>query len=453
MDVKLPQLGEGAESGSVVKILVKEGERIEKDQDIVELENEKAVAPIPSTASGTVKKIHVSEGDEISIGDVILTLGEEEEEGEAEEPEGVGEGEDSEGEDSEGAEGEEEEEEEEEEEAKEERKKREKPAAKARKEEEPGAIRTGAPPPASPSVRKLAREVGIDLARVRGSERGGRILRKDLKAYVRQLQEIVFKEKKSETGKREAPAPKVDFSEWGPVNRTPMSSLRKTISRRMSESWSAIPHVTQMDEADITRLMEIKKKHDSAYREKGTRITLTGLILKALIPLLKKYPLFNSSLDEDAGEIVHKEYCHIGVAVDTDEGLMAPVIRDADKKTMLEISKEIEQAAERARERKLSAGELKGGSFTISNQGGIGGGHFTPIVNRPEVAILGLGRGAFRAVVKEGKVEPGLILPVCLSYDHRVIDGAKAARFVSELTSAIEALSEDEVRIEEGKQS
>jgi pyruvate dehydrogenase E2 component (dihydrolipoamide acetyltransferase) len=223
--------------------------------------------------------------------------------------------------------------------------------------------------------------------------------------------------------------------------------LRQVIVRRMSESWKAVPRVTQFDEADFTQLNKIRKKFAAAYEKKGTRLTLTPLVLKALAGTLKKHPIFNSSLDEVASEIVLKEYYHIGIAVDTEQGLIVPVIRDVDKKSVLDLSKELEQLAQKARDRKVSGDELKGGTFTISNQGAIGGAHFTPIVNKPEVAILGLGRGAMKPVARDGKVEIRMMTPLGLSYDHRVIDGGEAARFIVDLVAALQDFKDDAMKI------
>ncbi len=426
----LPPLGEGADSGTVVNLFVKEGDRIAKDQPILELENEKAVATIPSIAAGTVTKIFLKAGDKISVGQRILSLSES---GAAEQ----------------------------------------RPSTKAET-----APKTKAPAPdpaeaalqaqawaaeppapqakpgielaAAPSIRKLARDLGIDLTRVRGSQRGGRIVLEDLRGYIRQLQQLAAQPK---TG---APAPAlaaktalepIDFSKWGAVSRKALSPLRQVIARRMSENWRAVPRVTQFDEADITGLMALQKKYAAAYAQKGARLTLTSFSLRVAVDTLKKHPILNSSLDETAQEIVTKEYYHIGVAVDTEAGLIVPVIRDVDKKNLLELSKELEALAKRARERKVSAEELKGGTFTISNQGGIGGGHFTPIVNKPEAAILGLGRGVMKAVVREDRIEARLMLPLGLSYDHRLIDGATAARFVVDLVQAFENFREEDVRL------
>ena len=226
-----------------------------------------------------------------------------------------------------------------------------------------------------------------------------------------------------------------------------MSPLRKTIARRMVENWNAIPHVTQFDEADLTAINALRKKFGAAYEKKGVKLTLTPFVIKAVVAALKKHPIFNCSIDEVAEEIVFKEYFHIGMAVDTEHGLMVPVIRNADTKSLLDLSHELNALAEKARDRKLGLEEMQGGTFTISNQGGIGGAHFTPIVNKPEVAILGLGRGAEKAVIRDGKIESRLMAPICVSYDHRVIDGGAAARFTVDLVQAFENFKEEEVKL------
>ncbi len=424
MDVKLPHLGEGADSGTVVNLFVKEGDQITKGQPILELENEKAIATIPSTEAGTVTTIYVKSGDKISVGQRILSLAAA---GVAATPV----------------------------EAKA-RAAPNEPAIEAQplkapvegeeQGEAPPEPKPGIAPAAAPSIRKLARYLGIDLSRVRGSERGGRIVLADVRAYLERLQKPATQPRPQAPPAAPAakPAPEqIDFSKWGPVSRKPLSALRQVIARRMSESWNSVPRVTQFDEADITVVAELRKKHAAAYEQKGARLTLTSFALKAVVDALKKHPILNSSVDEAAQEIVIKDYYHIGVAVDTEAGLIVPVIRDVDKKNLLELSRELEDLARKARERKVSADELKGGTFTISNQGGIGGGHFTPIINQPEVAILGLGRGALKPVVRENKVEPRLMLPLGLSYDHRVIDGAAAARFVVDLVKAFESFDEN----------
>ena len=427
MDLKLPKLGEGADSGVVVTVFVKEGDTIAKDQTVIELENEKAVASIPATEGGVVSKVYVKVGDKISAGQRILTL----EGGGASAPAAAP-------------------------------KSAAKPAAK-RPEPEPEVEETDevpaeeapdsavAAPVASPSLRRMARELGIDLRKVRGSGPGGRIERNDLRAYIQRLQAAAAKGKSAPAAAPAAPAKpaaeQVDFSKWGPVTKKPVTSLRGVIARRMWENWNAIPHVTQFDDADFTRLNDLRKKYAAAYEGKGSKLTLTPLVLKAVAATLKKHPVFNSSLDEIANEIVIKEYVHLGIAVDTEQGLIVPVIRDVDKKSVLDLAKELEAVAQKARDRKVTADELKGGTFTISNQGAIGGAHFTPIVNKPEVAILGLGRGTMKAVVRDGKIEARMMTPLGLSYDHRVIDGGSAARFIVDLVTALQDFSEDVVKL------
>jgi pyruvate dehydrogenase E2 component (dihydrolipoamide acetyltransferase) len=284
---------------------------------------------------------------------------------------------------------------------------------------------------ASPTVRKIADELGIDLAKIKGSEAGGRIVVADLRAYIQNLERSA----QSPSSRPATSIPeKVDFSKWGSVTKKPLSSLRQKIAERMLLSWTTIPHVTQFDEADITSLSLLRKKYAPAYEKKGAKLTLTSFIMKAVVVALKKHPNFNASLDDATQEMVFKEYFHLGIAVDTEAGLLVPVLRDVDKKSLLQISKELETLAEKTRQRKVSAEELKGGSFTISNLGGIGGSHFTPIINKPEVAILGVGRGASK-------------LPLSLSYDHRVIDGADGARFIRTIAEALENFNEKEVKI------
>jgi pyruvate dehydrogenase E2 component (dihydrolipoamide acetyltransferase) len=430
MDLKLPKLGEGADSGVVVNILVNEGDAVAKDQTIIELENEKAVAAIPATSAGTVAKVHVKVGDRISVGHRLMTLTGVAGAVAAPVPAPAA-------------------------------KPTARPAPVPQFEpetdsdelpEEPVAdeAQDSVSPVASPSLRRWARELGIQLGRIRGSGPGGRIETGDVRKYIARLQAAAFKPQ-STAATAAAPsrpvAEQVDFSKWGPILKKSVSTLRSVIARRMWENWNAIPHVTQFDEADFSRLNELRKKHAAAYEAKGSKLTLTPLVLKAVAATLKKHPMFNSSLDEVANEIILKEYVHLGIAVDTEQGLIVPVIRDADKKSVFELAQELEVLAKKARDRKLSADDLKGGTFTISNQGAIGGAHFTPIVNRPEVAILGLGRGALKPVVRDGKVEVRMMTPLGLSYDHRVIDGGSAARFTVDLVAALQDFSEEVVKL------
>ncbi len=428
MDVRLPRLGEGADSGTVSSIFVKEGDTVKKDQPVLELESDKAVASIPSPVTGQVARLHVKEGDLIKVGQVIFSLSHD---GGAPAPvidASVG--------DEPGEEG-----------AVEVADEALPPATEA-ETELPEVPRNGRPPAASPTIRKMARELGIDLTLVPGSERGGRIVLSDLRRYVQRLQQIAARAKSGAPQAVRKPEARVDFSRWGPIRTTPMSTLRKAISNKMAESWTTIPHVTQFDEADITGLLALRKKHAPRYEKEGGHLTLTTFALRAVVDVLKKHPAFNSSMDEVTQELIYKQYYHVGIAVDTEQGLIVPVIRDVDKKSLLELAIELSRLAEKTRERKVTIEEMQGGSFTISNQGGIGSGHFTPIINKPEVAILGIGRSTLKPVFREeGKTEKRMMLPLALSYDHRVVDGADAARFMVDLVKALESFKEAEVKI------
>lgn len=428
MDIRVPRLGEGADSGTVVNILVKEGDKVKKDQTLIELENEKAVAPIPSTADGVVQKIHIKLNDKITVGQAILTLSGSESGAQASAP-------------------------------------KEAPSSAPRVAAPAVAPQqrpvqtgdsgylyqsaSGMEPPAAPSVRKLAHDLGIDLRRVRGSESGGRIILEDIKAYIQNLQVLAQSggSPAASSGPAKPAAESIDFSKWGPVKKTPLTSLRKAISQKMVESWTTIPHVTQQDSADITDVMALRKKFVEKYEKKGAALTLTVIILKALAHALKKHPKFNSSLDEATQELVTKEYIHIGIAVDTEQGLIVPVIRDIDKKSALQIAKDLQDLAEKTRQRKVALDDLKGGTFTISNQGGIGGGYFTPIINKPEIGILGIGKGMLTAAVINKAIEQRMMLPLSLSYDHRLVDGGDAVRFLNDVVKEIQEFKAKDLEI------
>jgi pyruvate dehydrogenase E2 component (dihydrolipoamide acetyltransferase) len=448
MDVRLPRLGEGADSGIIATVFVKVGDQVKKDQPVLELESEKAVASIPAPAAGTVTKVLVKEGDEIRVGGLILVLSENGAGAAATPPSPARAIDASVGDETPEA-----------------------PAIDVAIEPPPPSVVSAvpsapagpsgfpvvhggpAPPPASPSLRKIARELGIDLQRVRGSERGGRIVMSDLRAYVTKIQQAALQGRPATPS---APAPaaarvpahvSIDFSQWGPVTKQKMTTLRKSISRKMVESWTTVPHITQFDEVDVTDLLALRKKYASKYEEKKAHLTLTSFALRAVVAALKKHPSFNSSIDEAAGEIVLKDYFHIGIAVDTEQGLIVPVIRNVDRKSIFQLSAELNELAERTRGRKVSLEEMQGGTFTITNQGGIGGAHFTPIVNTPEVAILGMGRSIVKPVVKEGKVVQRMMMPLVLSYDHRVNDGANAARFIVDCVKEFENITDADVNI------
>lgn len=436
MDIRVPQLAEGVESGTVVSILVKAGDKVKKNQNVVELETNKAVAGISSTIDGVVVKVLVSEGAQVAIGQVLVSI--------SESGAAVGASSDQPSSASKSS------------------------AGQAPVQARPAANLvssgpvsggyqyhsvSGAPPPASPSVRQMARDLGIDLNRVQGTELGGRITMADVRNYITYLQQSAFSGAAPASIASSAPAekktaPSIDFSKWGPVTKKPMTQLRKTISDAMVNSWTTIPHVTQFDDVDISAVMKLRKTYAADYEKKGAHLTLTPFIVKAVVVGLKKYPAFNASMDENTKEIIFKEYYHIGIAVDTEHGLMVPVIHDADKKSLLEISLELEKLADKTRARKLGVEDMQGGTFTISNQGGIGGRHFTPIINKPEVAILGVGRGGTVPIAAKTGIQTAVMMPVGFSYDHRVVDGGSAARFIVAFGDAMNSFTNKDVALQ-----
>lgn len=444
IEFKLPDLGENIEAADIVNVLVAEGHVIQEGQNVLELETDKAVIELPSPQGGRVVKVHVQAGDHVPVGATLLTI---ERTGEAKEAPAQ-----------------------EAKQAPPEKKIEEKPAAAAEKipekpprepeekeepsaqaappvekaaqvEEEPVPVvrespdKRRRPAPAGPATRRLARELGVDLHLVSGSGPGGRITPEDVQAFVRQLASKALSGQRMTPG---APPPLPDFSQWGPIERQPMGGIRRKTAENVSLAWQLCPQVTQYDLADITELEAARKRYVQARPDMPHKVTVTVLVLKAVVAALKAFPQFNSSLDSVAGIIIYKRYYHLGVAVDTEHGLLVPVIRDVDRKSVIELASELGDLAARARERKLEIGEMRGGTFTITNLGGIGGTAFSPIVNYPEVAILGLARSRQEQVIQGGEAQVRLLLPLCLSYDHRVIDGADGARFtrkVAELLS------------------
>lgn len=313
-------------------------------------------------------------------------------------------------------------------------------------------------PAAGPYVRRVGRDLGIDLRVIEGTGKSGQITVADLRAYVERLREEALRPRVIPSAVPSAPAVPVvaaarpapvsiDFGQWGPVTRKPMSQLRKTIAERMVESVTTVPAVTQFDEADLSTVMGLRREHAAAYEARGARLTPTSFVLRVVAATLRKHPMFNASIDDATSEIVTKDYVHLGLAVDTEAGLLVPVIRDADRKDLLTLSVEVQALALKARERKLGLGDMQGGTFTISNQGGIGGAHFTPVVNKPEVAILGMGRTVDKPVVREGQIVVRPMMPLALSYDHRLIDGGAAARFMVDLVAGLAAFREEDVKI------
>ena len=405
-EFKLPDLGEGVEAGDVVGVLVAEGDTVEIDQGVVELETDKALVEVPSSVAGTVTKIHISAGDRVPVGSLLISVEEGEQqvsaEPEAEAPVPAP---------------------------------KEEPASTA-KAPAPTPSRPPAPTsngdliPAAPSTRRLARELGVDLTQVAGSGPGGRISQDDVKAAVRDRQ----------TGgiAPTAPVELPDFSRWGNIERQPLSKVRQIIAKNMSQAWQQVAHVTQFDRADVTDLEAFRQRNKEKTEASGAKLTPTVLALKAIITALKTFPQFNASLDAGANDIILKHYYNLGIAVDTERGLLVPVIKDVDRKDILELALELGDISNRARTNKIGLDELQGGTFTVTNLGSLGVGEFTPIVNHPEVAIMGLGRAREEATVREGRIEPRLIMPLALSYDHRVIDGADGARFMRKIVDALE---------------
>ncbi len=447
-DMKLPELGENIEGGDVLRVMVKPGDAIKKDQPVLELETDKATIEVPSSSTGVVKEIKVKPGEKVKVGQTIFTVDE------APSPSGNG------------------------------------TTASVAQETAPAppaAKEKGQPPagdqqpiaavavapkvekrkadvvemkppkqvaaapapapshaaadlasiPAAPSARRLARELGVNIAEIQGSGAGGRISMDDVTAFARRL----LSGAAAGAGRAGAIAAEAlpDFSKWGPIERKPMSGVRRTTAHRLTYAWNTIPHVFQHDRADITSVEVLRKRLSKKAEAEGRApITITAFLMKTLAAALKKFPQLNSSADMQTDEIVYKQYAHIGVAVDTDRGLLVPVIRDVDQKDIFQIADEIALAAERARTRKLSLDDMQGGSITISNLGSLGGGAFTPIVNWPEVAILGVARARMEPVYTDGEFVPRLLMPLTLSYDHRVVDGADGVRILRWIVEAVE---------------
>jgi pyruvate dehydrogenase E2 component (dihydrolipoamide acetyltransferase) len=481
-DFTLPELGENISSGDVLRVLVKPGDTIQKEQSVLELETDKATIEVPSSVAGQVKEVKVKAGDKVKVGQAILSV----EDGAEAKPTGAkeasaksaeaapakagGEGGRATAADAAPAS---------------------QPAqekipdvqpdiqarnqsttpdkagvkdpsvgpqaqsgaadgdapsrgrnvvdisrgARASEPAAPSAVSPELPPaPAAPSVRRMARELGVDINQVVGTGDGGRISIEDVKAHAKRL---------VEGGSRGGAAqaePLPDFSRFGPVERQPMRAVRRKTAEHLSAAWATIPHVTQCDLADITGLEELRKKYAKQVEAAGGNLTVTSIAVKIVAAALKVFPQFNASIDLAASEIILKKYVNIGVAVDTDRGLLVPVIKDADRKNIVQLSVELAQLSEKARTRKIALEEMQGGCFSISNLGGIGGTYFTPIVNAPEVAILGISRARMEPVYNKesGQFSPRFMLPLSLSYDHRAIDGADAIRFLRWVCEAME---------------
>lgn len=454
IEVKIPQISEGVDSAEVVEILVSKGDTIKEEQSIIAIETDKASVEVPSSHSGTVKEIKVKEGEEVKVGDVVLILEEDKKEKGSDEDEGKTEDE-NEAESKEEKKGktgdkdvkdkDEKEEASEVERSKDEKsdgknqkseKNREREEEEADEQEKPNdqppkqvSENGGREVAASPGVRRFAREMGVDVKQIEGSGPGGRVSEEDVKAKA--------KEKGDEEKSPKAELP--DFQKYGPVERESLSGIRKATAKNTLLSWQSIPHVFQFDEADISVIEEYRRDNKDKIEEAGGKLTITAILVKVMANALLQFPRFNASIDMAKEEVILKKYYHIGIAVDTEKGLLVPVIRDVNKKTLKELAVEIGELSEKARKGELSPEDMEGGNISISNLGGIGGTQFTPIVFSPQVAILGVSRAKTQAVYTEdGSFEPRPILPLSLSYDHRLIDGADGARFLRWICLALE---------------
>jgi pyruvate dehydrogenase E2 component (dihydrolipoamide acetyltransferase) len=443
----LPNLGDGVAQGDVLKVLVKAGDAVAVDQPVLELETDKATIEVPSDVAGKVTEVKVKAGDKVKPGQAVLVL-----ENGAQAPEAPKAGDEPEA----------------------------PPAPKAAKapevaevpeapeaperprasvtnisEARPAAAAAAAAPPAqapvsqvtaapaAPSVRRLAREIGVDVTQITGTGPGGRITQDDVKEFAKRVMHSLGGNGQAAAAGGSARAAAVgpglpDFTKWGEIERKPMTGIRRKTAEHLSHAWHAIPHVTQFDKADITALEQVRKKYRAEVEKAGGNLTVTAIAAKVIASALKVFPQFNASVDAANDAIVYKKYIHVGIAVDTENGLLVPVIRHAGQKNLIELSIEINQLAEKAKARKLSLDEMSGGSMSISNLGGIGGTMFTPIINWPEVAILGISRGVFEPVWNGTTFEPRQMLPLSLSYDHRLIDGADAIRFLRWVAEALE---------------
>lgn len=444
----LPDLGEGIHEAEIISILVKEGETIKEDQPLMEVETDKAMVEIPSPVSGKVEKVHVKVGQVAKVGMVMFTFGGGASGGSTAQVEKTASAEKS-------------------------AAQKAVPETSARTAQQAPAKQASVsqpsgngkhpprpadtPVPATPATRRLAREHGIDIKLVHGTGPAGRILKEDVEAFVKgggrpQVKSPFGAPQRPFGGSKDSgpaepfemqafggqPADLPDFSKYGEVERIPLRSIRRKIAQNMMQSWTHIPHVTHFDEADVTQLNESIKKYEKQVQEAGGRLTLTVVILKAIVSGLRRFPQFNSSLDEKTGEIVLKHYYNVGIAVATDRGLIVPVIRNVEQKSIIELAVELGDIAKKTREGKIELDRLQGGTFTITNIGAIGGVGMVPMVNFPEAAILGMAKATPKPVVRDGVIQIRTIMPVALSFDHRIADGAEAAYFVRHVADCLE---------------
>ena len=442
-EFRLQELGENISEGDLVRLMIVPGAKVSEGQPVMELETDKAVVEVPSSVSGVVKDVKVKEGEKIKVGQVIFTL----QSSALSQPDPV--------------------------------RPQSRPvehvsgqhgarlafqaAIRAEGKTEEQALPPDQPLPrpaafsmpaqlgkvagtehreaipAAPHTRRLAREIGVDIYEVKGTGPGGRIGEEDVKAYAKATLAAAATARQAPARAGHFVAPQLpDFAKWGKIERVSMRGVRRKTAEHLAESWNTIPHVTQHDRADITELEHLRARFAPKAEQAGGKMTVTAIALKVCAAALKVFPQFNATIDMEKEEIIYKQYINIGVAADTDRGLLVPVIRDVDKKNIVELAVELSQLSQKARDKKITLADMEGGTFTITNLGGIGGTAFTPIVNHPEVAILGLSRSRMEPEWIAGKFEPRLILPLSLSYDHRLIDGADAARFLRWVAEAFE---------------
>lgn len=423
---QVPELGENIKAATVADLMVAVGDTVKPGQLVVALEMEKAVVEVPCDIAGVVEQIHAKEGDEVAVGQVLLTLKEDggasEAKAEAADspaaPEKPAVAKPKKTPSAEPAE----------------KPEPEKPEAPAPATEKPRATeRPGPPAPAAPSVRQFAREIGIEIGAVQGTGPNGRISIEDVKAHAR-----AHRVGGGGGGGGTAPVELPDFSKWGEIERQPMGKVRRVTAERMAQAWALVPRATQFAQADMTRIEELRLRYKPEVAAAGGHLSLTVILVKTLAGALKAFPQFNASVDPAQGEIVLKKYHHVGIAMDTERGLMVPVIRQVDQKNMIELSVELKVLTDKARAGKLGLDDLQGGSITLTNVGALGGAAVIPIVNWPEVAILGVGRARIEAVYQDGQFVPRPRMPLALSYDHRLIDGADGVRFLQWIVAALE---------------
>jgi pyruvate dehydrogenase E2 component (dihydrolipoamide acetyltransferase) len=442
-EFRLQELGENISQGDLVRLMVAPGTKVSEGQPVMELETDKAVVEVPSSVSGIVNEVKVKEGEKIKVGQLIFTL-----QGAASPQAETARSQNRPVEHVSGqhgarlafqaairAEGKTEEE------ALPPDQPQPRPAAFSMPVQlgKVAGTEHREPVPAAPHTRRLAREVGVDIYDVKGTGPGGRISEEDVKAHAKAAIAALATAAQAPPRAGHFIEPKLpDFAKWGKIERVPMRGVRRKTAEHLAESWSTIPHVTQHDRADITELEQLRARFAPKAEQAGGKMTVTAIALKVCAAALKVFPQFNATIDMAKEEIIYKQYIHIGVAADTDRGLLVPVIRDVDKKNIVELAVELSQLSQKARDKKITIADMEGGTFTITNLGGIGGTAFTPIVNHPEVAILGLSRSRMEPEWIGGKFEPRLILPLSLSYDHRLIDGADAARFLRWIAEAFE---------------